>query len=113
MGDLRVRRLRPIRPLDESHGDDRDRHLALPKHDPQRDQSRQATAAARSQRLPGQMLGINLGVPAPMAFFPFGGWKSSIYGDLYAQADAVAFYTRKKVITERWFGAEAPKDGWA
>jgi acyl-CoA reductase-like NAD-dependent aldehyde dehydrogenase len=43
----------------------------------------------------------------------FGGWKSSIYGDLYAQGgDAVAFYTRKKVITERWFGAEAPKDGW-
>jgi malonate-semialdehyde dehydrogenase (acetylating) / methylmalonate-semialdehyde dehydrogenase len=52
-------------------------------------------------------------VPAPMAFFPFGGWKSSIHGDLYAQgADAVAFYTRKKVITEHWFGAEAPKDGW-
>ena len=44
---------------------------------------------------------------------PFGGWKSSLYGDLYAQgADAVAFYTRKKVISERWFGAEAPKDGW-
>jgi malonate-semialdehyde dehydrogenase (acetylating) / methylmalonate-semialdehyde dehydrogenase len=48
-----------------------------------------------------------------MGFFPFGGWKNSLYGDHYAQgADAVSFYTRKKVITERWFGAEAPKDGW-
>ena len=48
-----------------------------------------------------------------IGFFPFGGRKGSIYGDLNAQgADAVAFYTRKKVITERWFGAEGPKDGW-
>ena len=48
-----------------------------------------------------------------MAFFPFGGWKNSFYGDLYAQgADAVAFYTRKKVFTEHWFGSEGPKDGW-
>jgi malonate-semialdehyde dehydrogenase (acetylating)/methylmalonate-semialdehyde dehydrogenase len=74
----------------------------------------QSGAAARTfrERIQVGMLGINLGVPAPMAFFPFGGWKSSLYGDLYAQADAVAFYTRKKVITERWFGAEAPQDGW-
>ena len=49
-----------------------------------------------------------------MAFFPFGGWKSSMYGDLDAEgADAVAFYTRKKVITQGLFGAEGPKDGWA
>jgi malonate-semialdehyde dehydrogenase (acetylating)/methylmalonate-semialdehyde dehydrogenase len=60
------------------------------------------------------MLGINLGVPAPMAFFSFGGWKQSLFGDLHAHGpDAVAFYTRKKVVTERWFGAEAPRDGWA
>jgi malonate-semialdehyde dehydrogenase (acetylating) / methylmalonate-semialdehyde dehydrogenase len=75
----------------------------------------QSAAAARSfrERIQVGMLGINVGVPAPMAFFPFGGWKSSLYGDLYAQgADAVAFYTRKKVITEHWFGAESPKDGW-
>jgi malonate-semialdehyde dehydrogenase (acetylating) / methylmalonate-semialdehyde dehydrogenase len=74
----------------------------------------QSGAAARTfrERIQVGMLGINLGVPAPMAFFPFGGWKSSLYGDLYAQSDAVAFYTRKKVITERWFGAEAPKEGW-
>ena len=74
----------------------------------------QSGAAARTfrERIQVGMLGINVGVPAPMAFFPFGGWKNSLYGDLYAQADAVAFYTRKKVITEHWFGAEAPKDGW-
>ena len=75
----------------------------------------QSGAAARTfrERIQAGMLGINVGVPAPMGFFPFGGWKNSIYGDLNAQgADAVAFYTRKKVITERWFGAEGPKDGW-
>ncbi|MBD2869320.1 CoA-acylating methylmalonate-semialdehyde dehydrogenase [Paenibacillus arenilitoris] len=49
------------------------------------------------------MLGINLGVPAPMAFFPFSGWKKSFYGDLHANgADGVEFYTRKKMVTSRW-----------
>ncbi|RYG71195.1 CoA-acylating methylmalonate-semialdehyde dehydrogenase [Lentibacillus cibarius] len=49
------------------------------------------------------MLGINIGVPAPMAFFPFSGWKDSFYGDLHANGkDGVEFYTRKKVITTRW-----------
>jgi len=49
------------------------------------------------------MLGINIGVPAPMAFFPFSGWKDSFYGDLHANGkDSVEFYTRKKVITTRW-----------
>jgi malonate-semialdehyde dehydrogenase (acetylating) / methylmalonate-semialdehyde dehydrogenase len=73
-------------------------------------------AAAREFRARTQsgMLGINLGVPAPMAYFSFGGWKQSLFGDLHAHGpDAVAFYTRKKVVTERWFGAEAPEEGWA
>ncbi|MFD1065688.1 CoA-acylating methylmalonate-semialdehyde dehydrogenase [Oceanobacillus locisalsi] len=49
------------------------------------------------------MLGVNIGVPAPMAFFPFSGWKNSFYGDLHANGkDGVEFYTRKKVITTRW-----------
>lgn len=49
------------------------------------------------------MLGINLGVPAPMAFFPFSGWKSSFYGTLHANGkDSVEFYTRKKVVTARY-----------
>ena len=75
----------------------------------------QSGAAAREFRARAQagMLGVNLGVPAPMAFFSFGGWKQSFFGDLHAHGpDAVAFYTRKKVVTERWFGAEAPKEGW-
>ncbi|AWQ15258.1 methylmalonate-semialdehyde dehydrogenase (CoA acylating) [Bacillus velezensis] len=49
------------------------------------------------------MLGINLGVPAPMAFFPFSGWKSSFFGTLHANGkDSVDFYTRKKVVTARY-----------
>src|SRR5262249_6648877 len=49
------------------------------------------------------MIGINAGVPAPMAFFSFGGRKNSLFGDLRAHgADAVEFYTRKKAVTERW-----------
>jgi malonate-semialdehyde dehydrogenase (acetylating)/methylmalonate-semialdehyde dehydrogenase len=49
------------------------------------------------------MLGVNVGVPAPVAWFPFSGWKDSIDGDLHANGtDAVDFYTRKKVVTSRW-----------
>ncbi|QOK26639.1 CoA-acylating methylmalonate-semialdehyde dehydrogenase [Cytobacillus oceanisediminis] len=49
------------------------------------------------------MLGINLGVPAPMAFFPFSGYKNSFYGDLHANGrDGVEFYTRKKMLTARY-----------
>ncbi|MEK4030534.1 MULTISPECIES: CoA-acylating methylmalonate-semialdehyde dehydrogenase [Bacillaceae] len=49
------------------------------------------------------MLGINLGVPAPMAFFPFSGYKNSFYGDLHANGkDGVEFYTRKKMMTARY-----------
>jgi malonate-semialdehyde dehydrogenase (acetylating) / methylmalonate-semialdehyde dehydrogenase len=50
------------------------------------------------------MLGVNVGVPAPAAYFPFAGWKGSFYGDLHATGrDAIDFYTRKKVVTTRWF----------
>lgn len=49
------------------------------------------------------MLGINLGVPAPMAFFPFSGWKGSFFGTLHCNGkDSVDFYTRKKVVTARY-----------
>jgi len=49
------------------------------------------------------MLGINVGVPAPMAFFPFSGYKKSFYGDLHANGkDGVEFYTRKKMVTARY-----------
>ncbi len=49
------------------------------------------------------MVGINVGVPAPVAWFPFAGWKDSMVGDLHANGnDAIEFYTRKKVVTTRW-----------
>lgn len=48
------------------------------------------------------MLGINLGVPAPMAMFPFSGWKNSFFGSLHVNGkDGVEFYTRRKVVTAR------------
>jgi len=63
-------------------------------------------AAARSFRyeaLAGN-IGINIGVAAPMAFFPFSGWKNSFFGTLHGQGrHAVEFYTQTKVVVERWF----------
>ncbi len=51
------------------------------------------------------MVGVNIGVAAPVAFFPFSGWKDSFLGDLHAHGpDAVDFFTRKKTVTSRWFG---------
>ena len=48
-------------------------------------------------------VGINIGVAAPMAYFPFSGWKDSFFGVLHGQAwDAIDFYTDKKVVVERW-----------
>jgi malonate-semialdehyde dehydrogenase (acetylating)/methylmalonate-semialdehyde dehydrogenase len=50
------------------------------------------------------MLGVNIGVAAPMAFFPFSGRRNSFFGDLHVTGrDGVEFYTTKKVITTRWF----------
>ncbi len=50
------------------------------------------------------MVGVNIGVAAPVAFFPFSGWKDSFLGDLHAHGtDAVDFYTRKKTVTSRYF----------
>ena len=49
------------------------------------------------------MIGVNIGVAAPMAFFPFGGSRASFYGDLKAQGrDAIEFYTDKRVVISRW-----------
>jgi malonate-semialdehyde dehydrogenase (acetylating)/methylmalonate-semialdehyde dehydrogenase len=62
-------------------------------------------AAARTfqMRIEAGMVGVNVGVPAPVAWFPFAGWKQSFYGDLHATGmDAVNFYTERKVITSRW-----------
>jgi malonate-semialdehyde dehydrogenase (acetylating)/methylmalonate-semialdehyde dehydrogenase len=50
-------------------------------------------------------IGINIGVAAPMAFFPFSGWKNSFFGTLHAQGKhAVEFFTQTKVVVERWLG---------
>ncbi|MEX2284936.1 MAG: aldehyde dehydrogenase family protein, partial [Gemmatimonadota bacterium] len=49
------------------------------------------------------MIGVNIGVAAPMAFFPFGGSRASFYGDLKACGrDAIAFYTDQRVVISRW-----------
>ena len=48
-------------------------------------------------------IGINVGVAAPMAYFPFGGMKNSFFGDLHPQSrDAVRFFTESKVVITRW-----------
>jgi malonate-semialdehyde dehydrogenase (acetylating) / methylmalonate-semialdehyde dehydrogenase len=55
-------------------------------------------------------VGINVGVAAPMAFFPFSGWKNSFFGTLHAQGKhAVEFFTQTKVVVERWLGEWARK----
>jgi len=67
-----------------------------------RDGSAARTFAARIEV---GMVGINVGVAAPMAFFPFGGVKDSIFGDLRCHGkDAVAFYTQQRVVISRWPG---------
>jgi malonate-semialdehyde dehydrogenase (acetylating) / methylmalonate-semialdehyde dehydrogenase len=62
-----------------------------------------AAARAFRRRVTAGMVGINVPVPASMAFFPFAGWKSSFYGDLHATGmDGVRFFTETKVVTSRW-----------
>ena len=65
-------------------------------------------AAARKFRYEADAgnIGINIGVAAPMAFFPFSGWKNSFFGTLHAQGKhAVEFFTQTKVVVERWLGS--------
>ncbi len=65
----------------------------------------QSGTAARRFRYETEVgnVGINVGIAAPMAFFPFSGWKESFFGDLHGQGlDAVEFFTQKKVVVERW-----------
>jgi malonate-semialdehyde dehydrogenase (acetylating)/methylmalonate-semialdehyde dehydrogenase len=62
-------------------------------------------SAARKFRYEAEVgdVGINVGIAAPMAFFPFSGWKESFFGDLHGQGwDAIEFFTQKKVVIERW-----------
>lgn len=66
----------------------------------------QSGKAAREfrHRIKSGMVGINVGVPAPLAYFPFSGWDYSFFGDLHLQGrEGIMFYTRQKVTTWRWF----------
>jgi malonate-semialdehyde dehydrogenase (acetylating)/methylmalonate-semialdehyde dehydrogenase len=63
-------------------------------------------------RVKAGMIGINVGVPATMAMFPFTGWDESFFGDLHIQGkEGVQFYTQQKVVSTRWFG-EGVGDVW-
>ena len=69
-------------------------------------------AAARRFRYeaPAGNIGINIGVAAPMAYFPFSGWKDSFFGILHGQSrDAVEFFTESKIVVERWSRQETRK----
>jgi len=56
------------------------------------------------------MIGVNVGVPAPMAWFPFTGWNNSFFGDLHIQgSEGIQFYTQQKMTMTRWFEPKADK----
>lgn len=90
------------------HADDLDRAIELVSRSPYGNAASIFTssgAAARKFRYeaPAGNIGVNIGVAAPMAYFPFSGWKDSFLGVLHGQGrDAVEFYTDKKVVIERW-----------
>ena len=59
------------------------------------------------------MVGVNVAIPVPMAFFSFGGWKQSLFGDLHVYgAEGIQFYTRTKAITTRWPARDAVSAGF-
>jgi malonate-semialdehyde dehydrogenase (acetylating)/methylmalonate-semialdehyde dehydrogenase len=62
-----------------------------------------SVARTFQMKIDAGMVGVNVGVPAPVAWFPFAGWKQSFYGDLHATGeDAINFYTERKVVTSHW-----------
>jgi malonate-semialdehyde dehydrogenase (acetylating)/methylmalonate-semialdehyde dehydrogenase len=72
-------------------------------------------AAAREfeERVEVGMVGVNVAIPVPMAFFSFGGWKQSLFGDLHVYGtEGVKFYTRTKAITARWPRARRTEDAF-
>ena len=90
------------------HANDMDEALVFLERNPYGNQASLFTssgAAARRFRYeaPAGNIGINIGVAAPMAYFPFSGWKDSFFGIMHGQGrDSVEFYTEKKVVVERW-----------
>jgi len=90
------------------HADDMDQALAFLQRSAFGNQASLFTSSGAEARrfryeAPAGNIGINIGVAAPMAYFPFSGWKNSFFGDLHGQGrDGVEFYTDKKVVIERW-----------
>ena len=97
------------------HADSIDEALEFLRRSPYGNQASLFTtsgAAARKFRYeaPAGNIGINIGVAAPMAYFPFSGWKESFFGILHGQGrDAVEFYTESKIVVERWSRQETRK----
>jgi malonate-semialdehyde dehydrogenase (acetylating)/methylmalonate-semialdehyde dehydrogenase len=91
----------PVKTLDDA--------IALMKSHPNANATSIFTSSGRAARefakhATASMVGVNIGVAAPMAYFPFGGAKDSFFGDLKAHGrDGIEFYTDKKVTISRWF----------
>jgi len=90
------------------HANDMDEALAFLAHSAYGNQASLFTSSGSAARrfryeAPAGNIGINIGVAAPMAYFPFSGWKDSFFGIMHAQGrDAIEFYTEKKIVIERW-----------
>jgi len=90
------------------HAKDMDEAIAFLQHSAYGNQASLFTSSGSAARrfryeAPAGNIGINIGVAAPMAYFPFSGWKDSFFGIMHAQGrDAIEFYTEKKIVIERW-----------
>ncbi len=90
------------------HAKDMDEALAFLEHSAYGNQASLFTSSGSAARrfryeAPAGNIGINIGVAAPMAYFPFSGWKDSFFGIMHAQGrDGIEFYTEKKIVIERW-----------
>jgi len=90
------------------HASDMDEAIAFLERNPYGNQASLFTSSGSAARrfryeAPAGNIGINIGVAAPMAYFPFSGWKDSFFGIMHGQGrDSVEFYTEKKVVVERW-----------
>jgi malonate-semialdehyde dehydrogenase (acetylating)/methylmalonate-semialdehyde dehydrogenase len=90
------------------HANDMDEALAFLERSPYGNQASLFTSSGSAARrfryeAPAGNIGINIGVAAPMAYFPFSGWKDSFFGILHGQGrDAIEFFTEEKVVIERW-----------
>jgi len=97
------------------HASDLDEAIAFLERSAYGNQASLFTSSGASARrfryqAPAGNIGINIGVAAPMAYFPFSGWKDSFFGVQHGQGrDAVEFYTEKKVVIERWASEHSRK----